>query len=84
MTFDYITLHECDVTLPELRGYAVFRVYRIQLIVRDIIFLDLEAMLLQVTYPLGAAPSRRALVHGDVGARRSLLRQGKSHQYHTK
>ena len=68
MAFDYVALQERYVTLPELRGYAVLRVYRIQLRVRDIIFFDLEAILLQVTYPLGAAPSRRTFVHGNVGA----------------
>ncbi len=46
MPFDYIALYECKVTLPELNRYAVLRVYRIQLRVRDIIFVDLEAMLL--------------------------------------
>ena len=72
MPFDYVIPRERYVTLPELRGYAVLRMYRIQLRVRDIIFVDLETILLQVTYPLNAAPSRRAFVHGDVGAGRCL------------
>jgi hypothetical protein len=73
VAFDDVTSHERYVTLPELRGYAVLRVYRIQLRVRDIILFDLVAILLQVTYPLGAAPSRGAFVHSDVGSSRSLL-----------
>ena len=73
MAFDYVTSHECYVTLPELRGYAVFCVYSIQLRVRNIIIFDLEAIFLQVTYPPGAAPSRGAFVYSDVGAGRSLL-----------
>ena len=81
MPFDYVTPHERYVTLPELRGYAVLRVYRIQLRVRHIFFFDLEAILLQVTYPLGAASSCRTFVHGNVGARRNLLRQDGSRQH---
>ena len=68
MPFDYVPPHQRYVTLPELRGYAVLRVYRIQLRVRNIILFDLEAILLQVTYPPGAAPSRGTFVHGNVGA----------------
>ena len=52
VAFDDVTSHERYVTLPEPRGYAVLRVYCIQLRVRDIILLDLVAILLQVTYPL--------------------------------
>ena len=81
VAFDYVALQERYVTLPKLRGYAVLRVYRIQLRVRNIIFFDLEAILLQVTYPLGAAPSRRAFVHGNVGARRNLLSQDGRRQH---
>ena len=73
MPFDYVIPRERYVTLPELRGYAVLRMYRIQLRVRNIILVDLVAILLQVTYPLNAATSRRAFVHGDVGAGRCLL-----------
>ena len=73
MAFDDVTSDERYVTLPEPRGYAVLRVYRIQLRVREIILFDLVAIFLQVTYPLGAAPSRGAFVHRDVGAGRSLL-----------
>lgn len=46
MPFDYIALQERYVALPKLRWHTVFRVYRIQLRVRDILFLDLEAILL--------------------------------------
>ena len=72
------------MALPELGRHPVLRVYRVQLRVRDIIFFDLEAILSQVTYPRRAAPSGRAFIRDDAGTGRSLLRQGKSQQYHTK
>lgn len=44
--FDYIALHERYVTLPEPRWHIVIGVYCVQLRVQDIIFFDLEAILL--------------------------------------
>ena len=46
MPFDYIALHERYVTLPEPRWHTVIGVYCVQLRVQDIIFFDLEAILL--------------------------------------
>ena len=76
MAFDDVVLHESYVALPKLRRHTVLRVYPIQLEVRHIYFFDLETVFQQVTYPPGAAPSRRAFVYRDVKAGRSLLSQG--------
>ncbi len=46
MPFDYVAADERNVALPELRRHTVFRVYRIQLEIRHIDFLDLEAIAL--------------------------------------